>query len=165
MHFKLTSSLIINWKTKRHFLLLLFDLTPLHLNWPSNATGECYRSPRWLISTMKHWWFHITIHSLTIFKWKMCNLRLNLIYLSFFLFSIHTVVTFIQISSFVSAHLKIVIFTPFLTWERSIGGRVVKLLACGARGPGFPAPPLRFSEIGYLLLPSRDMAERSLNRR
>ena len=25
--------------------------------------------------------------------------------------------------------------------------------------------PLEFSEIGYLLLPSRDMAERSLNRR
>ena len=51
---------------------------------------------------------------------------------------------------------------------RSSGGRVVKLLACGARGPGlirFPASPLEFSEIGYLLLPSRDMAERSLNRR
>ena len=29
----------------------------------------------------------------------------------------------------------------------------------------FPASPLEFSEIGYLLLPSRDMAERSLNRR
>ena len=44
----------------------------------------------------------------------------------------------------------------------SSGGRVVKLLACGARGP---ASPLEFSEIGYLLLPSRDMAERSLNLR
>ena len=29
----------------------------------------------------------------------------------------------------------------------------------------FSASPLEFSEIGYLLLPSRDMAERSLNRR
>ena len=28
-----------------------------------------------------------------------------------------------------------------------------------------PASPLEFSEISYLLLPSRDMAERSLNRR
>ena len=32
-------------------------------------------------------------------------------------------------------------------------------------GVRFPASPLEFSEIGYLLLPSRDMAERSLNRR
>ena len=32
-------------------------------------------------------------------------------------------------------------------------------------GVGFPASPLEFSEIGYLLLPSRNMAERSLNRR
>ena len=31
-------------------------------------------------------------------------------------------------------------------------------------GVRFPASPLGFSEIGYLLLPSRDMAERSLNR-
>ena len=30
-------------------------------------------------------------------------------------------------------------------------------------GVRFPASPLEFSEIGYLLLPSRDMAERSLN--
>ena len=29
----------------------------------------------------------------------------------------------------------------------------------------FPVSPLEFSEIGYLLLQSRDMAERSLNRR
>ena len=29
-------------------------------------------------------YIYITIHSLTIFKWKMRNLRLNLIYLSFF---------------------------------------------------------------------------------
>ena len=44
---------------------------------------------------------------------------------------------------------------------------MVKLLACGARGPGFdfPASPLEFSEIGYLLLPSRNMAEIPLNRR
>ena len=47
---------------------------------------------------------------------------------------------------------------------------VVKLLACEARGPGFPSshrPGLvvTISEIGYLLLPSLDMAERSLKRR
>ena len=42
---------------------------------------------------------------------------------------------------------------------------MVKLLACGARGPGFQLIPglvATISEIGYLLLPSRDMAERSL---
>ena len=33
---------------------------------------------------MRHWWLYITINSLTIFKWKMRNLRLDLIYLSFF---------------------------------------------------------------------------------
>ena len=48
----------------------------------------------------------------------------------------------------------------------SSGGRVVKLLACGARGPGFrfPASPLEFSEIGYLMLKSSDMAEIPLKR-
>ena len=49
--------------------------------------------------------------------------------------------------------------------KRSSGGVVVKLLACGARGPGFDTRSRRYvSEIGYLLLPSRDMAERSLKR-
>ena len=44
---------------------------------------------------------------------------------------------------------------------------MVKLLACGARCSGvrFPAWPLEFSEIGYLLLPSRDMAEIPLKQR
>ena len=40
-------------KTKRHVLLLLFDLTPVHLNLPSYATGKCYRSPLQLISITK----------------------------------------------------------------------------------------------------------------
>ena len=50
--------------------------------------------------------------------------------------------------------------------SHSSGGRVVKLLACGARGSGvrFPASPLEY-QIGYLLLPSRDMAEIPLKRR
>ena len=48
----------------------------------------------------------------------------------------------------------------------SSGGVVVKLLAWGARGPGFDSPPRRsVSQIGYLPLPSRDMAEISLKRR
>ena len=54
------------------------------------------------------------------------------------------------------------------TYNRgSGGGRVVKLLACRARGQEFnsPASPLEFSEIGYLLLQSRDMAEILLKRR
>ena len=84
VHFRISSFLSFQRNTKRHVFLLLFVLTPVHLNWPSYATGKCYRSPRQLISTMKHWWLYITIHSLTIFKWKTCNLRLNLIYLSFF---------------------------------------------------------------------------------
>ena len=65
---------------------------------------------------------------------------------------------------FVFDHL--VLTSTAIRW-RSSGGRVVKLLACGARGPGFifPASPLEFSEIGYHLLLSRDMAERSLNQR
>ena len=84
MHFRIASSLSFQRKTKRHVFLLLFVLTPVHLNWPSYATGKCYRSPRQLISSIKHWWLYITIHSLTIFKWKMRTLRLNLIYLSFF---------------------------------------------------------------------------------
>ena len=44
------------------------------------------------------------------------------------------------------------------------GGRVVKLLACGARG-SIPGVATWISEIGYLLLPSRDMAEIPLKRR
>ena len=84
MHFRISSSLSFQRKTRRYVFLLLFVLTPVHLNWPSYATGKCYRSPRQLISTMKHWRLYITIHSLTIFKWKTRNLRLNLIYLSFF---------------------------------------------------------------------------------
>ena len=84
MYFRLSSSLNIERKTKRHVLLLLFVLTPVHLNWPSYATGKCYRSPLQLISTMKQCWLYVIIHSLTIFKWKMRYLRLNLIYLSFF---------------------------------------------------------------------------------
>ena len=48
----------------------------------------------------------------------------------------------------------------------SSGGVVVKLLACGAEGRGsIPGLAATISEIGYLLLPSRDMAERSLKRR
>ena len=84
VHFRISSSLSFQRKTKRHVLLLLFVLTLVHLNWPSYATGKCYRSPRQLIATMNHWWLYITIHSLTMFKWKIRNLRLNLIYLSFF---------------------------------------------------------------------------------
>ena len=41
---------------------------------------------------------------------------------------------------------------------------MVKLLACGARGPGFDSRPRHLNfQIGYLLLPSGDMTERSLN--
>ena len=88
VHFRISSSLSFQRKTKRHVFLLLFVLTPVHLNWPSYATGKCYRSPLQLISTMKHWWLYITINSLAIFKWKMRNVRLNLIYLSFFQYSL-----------------------------------------------------------------------------
>ena len=84
MHFGISSTWSFQRKTKRHVFLLLFVLTHVHLNWPSYATWKCYQSPRQLISTMKHWRLYITINSLTIFKWKMRNLRLNLIYLSFF---------------------------------------------------------------------------------
>ena len=81
MHFRILSSLNIQRKTKRHVFLLLFVLTPAHLNWPSYANWKCYRSPRQLIPTMKNWWLYITIHSLTIFKWNMRYFRLNLIYM------------------------------------------------------------------------------------
>ena len=48
----------------------------------------------------------------------------------------------------------------------SDGGRVVKLLAGVARGPRFDSRLCHLnSEIGYLLLPSRDMAEIPLKRR
>ena len=43
---------------------------------------------------------------------------------------------------------------------RSSGGVVVKLLACGARGLGFNSRSRRNDfRDGYLLIPSRDMAE------
>ena len=50
-----------------------------------------------------------------------------------------------------------------LCWKEQ-GGVVVKLLACGERGQWFNSRSRRctISEIGYLLLPSRDMAEISL---
>ena len=51
-------------------------------------------------------------------------------------------------------------------YPRSGGGRVVKLLACGARGPGsIPRLATPISEISYLPLLSRDMAEIPLKRR
>ena len=57
-------------------------------------------------------------------------------------------------------------FGSFWVNRRAGGGRVVSsLLAEQEDRVRFPASPLEFSEIGYLLLPSRDMAERSLNRR
>ena len=52
---------------------------------------------------------------------------------------------------------------PYNTFGNS-GGRVVGLRS-KRTGVRFPASLLEFSEIGYLLLPSQDMAERSLNRR
>ena len=44
---------------------------------------------------------------------------------------------------------------------------MVKLLACGARGPGFDfrLRHLNFQRLVYLLLPSRDMVEIPLKRR
>ena len=52
------------------------------------------------------------------------------------------------------------------TCHWSGGGRVVKLLACGAIGPGsISGLATWISEIGYLLLPSRDMAEIPIKRR
>ena len=43
---------------------------------------------------------------------------------------------------------------------------MVQFLACGARGQGpIPGLAVTISEIDYILLPSRDMAEISLNRR
>ena len=48
---------------------------------------------------------------------------------------------------------------------RSSGSVVVKLLACGAEDrDSIPGLAATISEIGYLLLQSRDMAERSLKR-
>ena len=53
-----------------------------------------------------------------------------------------------------------------LVKEGSGGDRVVKLFACGARGPGsIPGLATWYSEIGNLLLPSSDMAEIPLKRR
>ena len=49
---------------------------------------------------------------------------------------------------------------------RSRGGPVVNHLACRATGPGsIPGLAATSSEIGYFLLPSRDMAERLLMQR
>ena len=57
-------------------------------------------------------------------------------------------------------------FTSCQICWRSSGGVVVKLLVCGARGPGsIPGLVATISELGYLLLPSCDMTERSLMRR
>ena len=41
VHFRISSSLSFQWKTKRNVFLLLFVLTPAHLNWSSYATGKC----------------------------------------------------------------------------------------------------------------------------
>ena len=50
-------------------------------------------------------------------------------------------------------------------WNWSSGGRVNKVLACGVKGPGFDSRLRQnFQWFGYLLRPSRDMAEISLKR-
>ena len=41
VHFWISSSLGFQRKIKRHVFLLLFVLTPVHLNWPSYATWKC----------------------------------------------------------------------------------------------------------------------------
>ena len=51
---------------------------------------ECYRSQRKLTSTMKHWWLYMTLLSLTIFEWKIRNLKLNWIYLFCSVYQHHT---------------------------------------------------------------------------
>ena len=55
-----------------------------------------------------------------------------------------SLVTFIEtIKDFVYAtdvNVKVIILT-LLVVQGSGGGRVVKLLACGERGPGFDSPP------------------------
>ena len=64
-----------------------------------------------------------------------------------------------------SLHLFSIENSPVLYFERSSGGAVVKLLAYGARGPdSIPGLAATISEIGYLLLQSRDKAETSLKR-
>ena len=74
MHFRISSSLSFQRKTKRHVFLLLFVLTPLHLSWPSYATGKCYRSPRQLISTKKRWWLYTRQNKLRVTsRSKQCN--------------------------------------------------------------------------------------------
>ena len=52
------------------------------------------------------------------------------------------------------------------TWYLILfGAAVIKLLVCGVSGWGsIPSLAATISEIGYLLLPSRDMAEISLKR-
>ena len=55
-------------------------------------------------------------------------------------------------------------FYPYIL--RSSGGVVVKLLACDAEDrSSIPGPAATISEIGYILLPNRDMTERSRKRR
>ena len=44
-------------------------------------------------------------------------------------------------------------------------GEVVKLFGCGARGPGFDSRSRHYDFRDLFLLPSHDMAERSLKRR
>ena len=72
------------------------------------------------------------------------------------------------ISRICHIYFGIVLFRKGITWLRDravVHGRVVKLLACGARRPGsLPGLATWISEIGYLLLPSRDMAEIPLKR-
>ena len=58
--------------------------------------------------------------------------------------------------------------TPIPPPMRSSGGLVVKLLACGARGPGFDSRCRRYDFRDWLShvskVPSRDMTEISLKR-
>ena len=61
---------------------------------------------------------------------------------------------------------SVLVYNWFLLNLSISGGVVVKLLASGARGHGFdPDLAITIFEIGYLLLYSRNMAERSLKRR
>ena len=61
--------------------------------------------------------------------------------------------------------LDVLTLLPPIRVQGSSGGVVVKLLASGANGRGSsPGLATAMSEIGYLLLPSRDMDEISLKR-
>ena len=71
-----------------------------------------------------------------------------------------------MITAFIYYNFNLIDEFVYTRHIRSSGGVVVKLLACGARGPGsISGLAATISEIGYLLLPRRDMAERSLKRR